>query len=241
MSVSSNQPLFGCQNVDCHNSNLRLHDLRSPNPTVARFRDLVDTFSPIYSLLPIGSERFVAGGARHSILKVFDLRIPGAKSYHSTDLDPCSDAKPSHSRRYSPTQSCCGYHFESKYGRRNWNIFLDIGTKRCKSPESPVYSLSRPSQCSASLYAGIEGTIVQLDMVSIMDQHPDPVFHNGPAKTGSPRDVQRKWDPQAEVACLPMYEHDTGSITLWKQRPVENAEGTIEEWDERWSYLPSHH
>lgn len=183
-----------------------LHDLRSANSITAVFRDPVDTFSPVYSLLPIGTERFVAGGARHSILKVFDLRMPGGKLYHA-----------------------------SKHKRRDWNVFLrpkDNHSRRVT--ESPVYALSRPSQCSPTFFAGVESTVLQFDMVSIMDEYPDPLFKHGHAKTGDKHDVKRKWDPHGNVLCLPMYEHDTGPVTLIKQRQVEYTQGSIEGWDERW-------
>ena len=162
--------------------------------------------------------------------------------YHSTDLDPWFHARhdiPKHRDLKGP-RSGCGNHYEAKHGRRNWNMFLGMGAKRYGSHESPVYTLSRPSQCSPSLFAGIESTIVQIDMVSIMDPHPDSVFKDGPAMTGDWKDVHRKWDPQGDVACLPMYEHDTGPVNLLRQRPVEYAEGIIEGWDERWDYNRSY-
>lgn len=100
--------------------------------------------------------------------------------------------------------------------------------------ESPVYTLSRPSQCSPTFFAGVESTVVQFDMVSIMDEYPDPLFKYRQAKTGDKRDVERRWDPQGNILCLPMYEHDTGPVNLIKQRKVEYTQGSIEGWDERW-------
>ena len=203
------------------------------------FRDPVDTFSPIYSLLPIGTERFVAGGARHSIIKVFDLRMPGGKLYHATDLLPCSGASHNRPKSFKSGRwlSCCGYHYDSRHKRRDWNVFLrpkDNTSRRVT--ESPVYALSRPSQCSPTFFAGVESTVLQFDMVSIMDEYADPLFQYGIAKTGDKRQVKRKWDPQGDVLCLPMYEHDSGPVKLVKQRKVEYIEGSIEGWDERWKY-----
>lgn len=197
----------------------------------AVFRDPVDTFSPVYSLLPIGTERFVAGGGRHSIIKVFDLRMPGSKLYHAAHLDPCSTA-----RIAPPKQREQVKRFEAKSNRRGWNVFLRLQSNRSRR-DSPVYALSRPSQGSPSFFAGIESHIVQMDMVSIMDQHPDPVFANGPAKKGNRGDVRRKWDPYGTVVAMPMYEHDTGPVELIKQSPeVGYSEHSIRPgWDERWS------
>ncbi len=79
-----------------------------------------------------------------------------------------------------------------------------------------------------------------MDMVSILDSHPDPVFSNGPVKKGNKGDIRRKWDPHGEVLSMPMYEHDTGAVELMKQRAeVEYSEGSIRPgWDERWSCGP---
>lgn len=205
---------------------------------MAVFRDPVDTFSPIYSLLPIGTERFVAGGARHSIIKIFDTRMPGGKLYHVADLDPCSRERLSLPKRLASTKhyGCCVYHYEAKHCRRGWNVFLNTQSNGSRR-DSPVYALSRPSQHSPSFFAGIEGHILKFDMISIMDQHPDPVFKNGPVRTGERSDIRRKWNPQREVIPLPMYEHDTGPVSLLRQRAdIEYSENSIcPGWDERWS------
>lgn len=197
----------------------------------------MDTFSPIYSLLPIGTERFVAGGARHSIIKIFDLRMQGGKLYHSAGVGPCSGASENRPRNFKSGRwlSCCEHHYDSKYRRRDWNVFLrprDNTIRRAS--ESPVYALSRPSQCSPTFFAGVESTVLQFDMVSIMDEYPDPLFQYGQANNEDKHDVKRKWDPQGNVLCLPMYEHDTGPVNLIKQQKVEYTQGSIEGWDERW-------
>ncbi|KAG8530943.1 uncharacterized protein KY384_004300 [Bacidia gigantensis] len=66
---------------------VRLHDLRCANRIAATFSDLVDS-SAIYSLVSYGRERFVAGAARDTLMKVFDLRVPGSRRYFATDLQP---------------------------------------------------------------------------------------------------------------------------------------------------------
>ena len=186
---------------------------------IAVFRDPVDTFSPIYSLLPIGSERFVAGGARHTIIKIFDLRIPGGRLYHAADLDPCSMKTQSSSKQPQEAKqfACCEYLYKAKHMRRGWNVFLNPPSQN-RHRDSPVYSLSRPSQCSPSFFAGVENNIIQLDMVSIMDQHPDPLFKIGPARRHDQCDVRRKWDLNESSISLPMYEHDDGPVELLKQQ-----------------------
>lgn len=211
---------------------VRLHDLRSANPTVAIFRDPVDV-SPIYSLLPVANEQFVAGGGRHSIMKVFDLRMPGSEL--------CSSASNGQS-----TATCHGMDNPKKprdqeKSRLNWNTFLPT-TKNPfsrRTNDSSVYALSRPSQCSPTLYAGLQNTVVQMDIVSIMDRYPDPVFNHEPTMTGDSLDVRAKWDQEGKVSCLPMYEHNDRAIRLVRQKPVDYyAQSYIKGWDERWDRKP---
>ena len=227
-----------------------LHDLRRAGPAAGVFRDPVDTFSPIYSLLSVGSERFIAGGGRHSIIKMFDLRMPGGKLYHATDVDPCSLPKNDLLKQKSSDQwlSCCGYHYEAKKNRRDWNVFLGVSSRRLGgNRESPVYCLSRPSQCSPSLFAGIESTIAQIDMVSIMDSHPDPIYGDvqntrpsGSSRLDRSQDyVKRKWNPSGDIASLPMYEHDEGPVNLLQQQEVGRLRGNIAGFDERWTFHQS--
>ncbi|KAI9781906.1 MAG: hypothetical protein M1835_004162 [Candelina submexicana] len=224
---------------------IRLHDMRSPSSCVQTYKDPIDPFSAIYSLQPLGRERFVAGGARHAIIKVFDFRISGGKAYYYTDVHGCNSKL---SSRKPPTPAprtsgtCCEWHFENRYNRRNWNIFLNpsgpasyrMGSRR--TSESPVYSLSAPSATSTALYAGIENNVVQLDIVSMMDQHPDPVFKYGPKRTGNvDSDIKRKWDPQGDVTRLAMYEQvPMGAMRLRVQSEVGDFEGGVPGWDDRW-------
>ncbi|KAI9814653.1 MAG: hypothetical protein M1827_003209 [Pycnora praestabilis] len=177
---------------------VRMHDMRSPSCSVQTYHDPIDNFSAIYSLATIGRERFIAGGARHAIMKVFDLRMAGGKAYYYTDLDACNSIT---SSRNPPTPApkekgkglCCNWHWENKFDQRNWNIFLNprgpalyrLGSRR--SSESPIYSLSSPSSSSPSLFAGIENNVVQFDIVGIMDKHPDPVFGPGLPKESAMR------------------------------------------------------
>ena len=228
-----------------YNGAVRLHDMRSPSSCTAIYDDVIDVSSPIYSLLPLGRERFIAGGARHSIIKVFDLRMPGGKAYYAADLESCSSRTSRNPPTPAPESSgvCCDYHYETKHSRRDWNVFLNprgpnfykLGTRR--SSESPVYSLSSPSASSPSLYAGIENTVVQFDIVSMMDRHPDPIFKYGPPKIRGARDseIRRKWDPQRDVLRLAMYEQvSMGSMRLRVQSTVGDMDCNIRGWDERW-------
>jgi len=222
----------------------RLHDMRSPSSCTATYQDPIDNFSAIYSVLPLGRERFIAGGARHAIMKVFDLRMTGGKAYYSVDLAACAEATSRNPPTPTPPGSgiCCDFHYEHKYDRRDWNLFLNprgpafyrLGTRR--SSESPVYSLSSPSACSPFVFAGIENNILQFDIMSMMDKHPDPVFKYGPKKTMSAdTDVRRKWDPDRDVMRLAMYEQvPMGAMRLRVQAGVGDFDACVPGWDERW-------
>lgn len=224
---------------------VRLHDMRSPASCTAIYHDPIDSASPIYSLLALGRERFIAGGARHSTLKIFDLRMAGGKAYYAADLEPCSPLTSRNPPTPAPQASgvCCDYHYETNYDRRDWNIFLNprgpslykLGTRR--SSQSAVYSLSSPSASSPFLYAGVENAVLQFDIVGMMDRHPDPVFKYGPPKIRGARDaeIRRKWDPQRDVKRLAVYEQvSMGSMRLRMQSSVGDMDSNMRGWDERW-------
>lgn len=198
----------------------------------------MDTSSAIYSLSSFGRERFVVGGSQNCLLKVFDLRLPGGKLYYAADLDPCSSNPPSGPAMTSPL--CCQYHCDSRAKCRDCSIFLHPRSVRGhqvsrRDGMSPVYSLSSPSPCSPTFFAGIEGKVLELDVVSIMDHHPDPIYRSGPKNTGNRTlDLRRKWDPQSEVLNLSIYEQLEGNINLRMQRGVGNVGSSRKGWDERW-------
>ena len=207
---------------------IRLHDLRSANPTVAVFRDPVDD-SPVYSLLPVLNEQFVAGGGRHSLMKIFDLRMPGGRLCSSTSIGQSTNTRGGMGTQNVPK--------EPEKRRPNWNTFLPISSQPLSrgTNDSSVYALSKSSQCSPTFYAGLQSTIVQVDIVSIMDENPDPIFNNKSTKTGSRLDVKAKWDPEGKVSCLPVYEHSVGAVTIVKQKPVDYyPRSKVDGWDERW-------
>ena len=217
-----------------YSGEVKLHDLRSPLPLVTTYHDPVDVESAIYSLCSFGQERFLAGGARHSILKVFDFRMPGGKAYYAADLDACS-ADPA---LISPDE-CCKYHEESR-SVLDYNLFLGndvlLNTRYGIRRQSPVYSLSAASNFSPSVYAGVENNVIQMDLVSMMDKHPDPGFQSQGRWTGSRDKVfKTKDNPYHDVLKLVAVEHtfDRG-VRLMKQVPVGRRTQGIKGWDERW-------
>jgi WD40 repeat protein len=210
----------------------RLYDLRKPHSCVSEYTDSVDD-GAIVSLLAMGHERFLAGGAQNGCLKTFDLRIPGAKPYSYLDARPSPTnkagerANPAIRRDFNifvtPTVS---------YRERLWQP-LSRQNPAAEKYRGSVYSLSSPSSSSPTVYAGISNHVLQLDFLSTDD-------------------VRRGWHtldhPQSNttpVIDLSCYEQprrgreSTDPVLLRKQQPLVTAlaaktKSADDGWDERW-------
>jgi hypothetical protein len=166
----------------------------------------------------------VAGSSRHSSLKFWDLRVSGGRSYYYAGLESHDGA---------PYQS-------------SWNLFLNPRNnpqpargprwRQTRSTESPVYSLSSPSTTSPTIFAGVENNIVELDFVSMLDKHPDPIFTGG--LTRDPRgniNILRSWNPKGDVLNFAMYDRSIeAQLKLKCQAGVGLYTGVLEGYDERW-------
>ncbi|KAK0248248.1 hypothetical protein B0A54_07925 [Friedmanniomyces endolithicus] len=205
-----------------YDSTIRLHDLRSPRDVEQSYTDPTDD-SAIYSLLPRGREQVVAGTSRHSLLKVFDLRL-GARCYDYLDA---SDSAPSSqgSDEQQPRR-------KERRERRDWNLFLKphntpsssstatagrrgsyySRSSATSSHASSVYSLASPSPCSPILYAGVESAVVELAFTSMLDRWPDPAFFPHQQQQRSAR------RDGSEVLELAMYDQTAGNVRLYSQR-----------------------
>ncbi|KIW02530.1 uncharacterized protein PV09_06328 [Verruconis gallopava] len=207
----------------------RLHDLRSPRPFESYFYDSTDD-GAMYSILNIGRERFVAGGARHSMLKFFDIRVPGGRMYHYAD---------SSNWRKRKVESALSGSQDT-----GWNVFLNPRNEiqqrwsraSARATESPVYSLSTPSSVSATLFAGVENHIVELDFISMLDKHPNPIFSRSIVRDQQGNiNVAKSWNPKHDVLNFAMYEHSPdNAIKLKTQAGVGSYAGQIKGYDERW-------
>lgn len=105
---------------------------------MAEYKDPIDAQTPIYALHPLGHTRFLAGGARHCILKIFDLRMAtahGGSGGWATYLAPPA--------RYRAHGGMGG-------GTAAW--------------ESPLYSLAVAAG-GRSVYAGAQGRVWELDFL----------------------------------------------------------------------------
>lgn len=133
----------------------------------------------------------------------------------------------------------------------DWNLFLtDKGPhasrqwKARRGQTSPIYSLSSPSPCSPTVFAGLEGHVIELNFTSVYDRFPDPIFKFGSKRIRwrykgavQQQDVIPKWDPYQEVMCLAMYEQVSGPPTLKQQAPIGEPGHDIPGWDERWKHI----
>lgn len=207
------------------------------------FTDPVDG-SSIYSLASFGCERFIAGASRHCLVKVFDLRLPGGKVYYAADLDPCSSNQNASISSSAPSRAvspfCCQYHRDARWNRHNYNLFLMPKYRRQrprsmrKNRDGPVYSLSSPSPCSPTVFAGVENNVLQIDVVSVMDRDPDPIYQNMREWIRAEDNVVERWDPQSAVINMCLYEHRQGTPTLKEQQQVDYSFGFRKGWDARW-------
>ncbi|KAK6086670.1 hypothetical protein SCUP515_00236 [Seiridium cupressi] len=158
---------------------IRLQDLRSPCAADTIYQDHFEVLTPVGPLVSHGMERFIAGSARTSILKIFDFRW--TKSYNYTESLPCGRSpllplpKPptfAASPYHCETERCnhllgrlCNRHVLAKtdFYRPNCNVYLPLTNQS----ESPIYSLAKPSDVSPNIYAGLAGELVK---VSLRDQ-----------------------------------------------------------------------
>ncbi|KAF2243585.1 hypothetical protein BU26DRAFT_523187 [Trematosphaeria pertusa] len=196
---------------------VRLHDMRSPCGFETLFWDMTND-SSIYSLTSQGVERFVAGSSMHSMLKVFDLRFPGSHAYHSIPLS--AKAPGSRPKRqdytYKAIVNDAGAALSPISG--GWNLFLSprkqlrhngYRTAYSRAPrieDSPVYSLSIPSQTSLNLYAGLEGAVQGLTFASVLDPHPDPLVSLTRFPDTGHVDLKSTYNPHDDVLNVGMYE-----------------------------------
>ena len=245
-----------------YDGNVRLHDLRSPASSTAEFVDIIDN-SAIYSLLAFGRERFVAGASKHKLLKVFDLRMSGGKAYHYINALPDATSHTTNrpvasGQAHKVSYSSQPRRFGAMYPNNDYNLFLEpqgSGWRRRnnrrgygREDDSPIYSLSAPSPYSPSFYAGVENGVMQLDVVSVFDQHPDPVYSTGLRNDERPSTATPKWDPDQDAVNLGLYERAAGDINMKIQvAPGSKAtrhasmesegKGDARHWDERWEAM----
>ncbi|KAK8237974.1 hypothetical protein HDK90DRAFT_411656 [Phyllosticta capitalensis] len=203
---------------------VRLHDVRSPSTHVSSYWDTSED-GAVYSILPKARERLVVGGSKHCMLKFYDLRVSGGRAYRFSDNGGGTTAE-------------TGESLDASYEDSGWNVFLnsrnDSCSRRDRILDSPVYSLTSPSAHSPSIFAGLEDHAVQVDLTSIHDPHPDPMFQHCLVRTGKKRmvNIKKSWNPRGDVSSVAGYEQS--DLLLNVQSGVGLHQGTLPGWDERW-------
>ena len=212
----------------------RLHDLRSPSASVADYLDVVDD-GQVLSLLPVGHERFLAGGHHNACLRTFDMRMPGARLYSYLDarLPALRSSSPKNGKPLQMKNRLGRFQLSSPAtDRREINIFLSLHllparhlwqplprhqTRELPRYRGSVYSLSSPSPSSPTVFAGIENHVIELDFAATDDvtgRRGDEVFGLG---LGLDAD---KAAPVLNLSCYerPRHGHEsTDPILLRKQ------------------------
>jgi hypothetical protein len=223
---------------------VRLHDIRSSREADMAFVDPTDD-GAVYSLLPHGQEKLIVGTSRHTLLKVFDMRL-GAKAYSYLDASSSSQAVTS-SRQGHPYQ--------------DWNLFLKPNSATYsgrgggnnwarRSAESSIYSLASPSLQSPFVFAGVENAVVELALTSVKDRMPDATFFS---RVGPDQLKRRLFGSEdKEVLDLAMYDQKNEQLKLMNQRSLSETVKDVGGWkdgksppprgwfirglDDRWKY-----
>jgi hypothetical protein len=152
-----------------------------------------------------------------SMVKFFDLRVSGGRAYHYAQIHATTTRKaPPKMTDWSvflgPTMDSGG---PARPPRREGQRSVGPTREEQRAAASPVYSLCSPSPRSPFLFAGLENNIVQLNLTSMADKHPDPLFTNGKVDHV---DARANWDSDGRVMNLAMYNHQpTGKVELYHQ------------------------
>jgi WD40 repeat protein len=206
---------------------IKLHDLRSSRSFEARFFDPIDQ-SAVYSLATLGQERILAGGARNTLLKVFDLRMSGGRNYsyrsakqiHPLQRDSSSVKGGNWTVFLRPQdQQRLAARFRNMDSHMPRHVMRHARNRERAGVSSAVYSVSIPSPYSPTIYAGLEGRVVQVDVADYFDRRPDPIYGTPPVNGYSQEKV---WNLDDTVLELAHYDHESPN-SLRKQGRI----GTI--------------
>ncbi|KAL8797619.1 MAG: hypothetical protein Q9182_007169 [Xanthomendoza sp. 2 TL-2023] len=233
---------------------IAIYHVLSPASYVASFTDPVDSTAAIYSLLPLGRDRFLAGSAQFATIKLFNMRTAVDKLCHDRHSS-VAPLETSSVESFSPGDVEASVYpgeleprSHQKSELHDWTVFLANRDGRNEGQQrrnawrprewtSPVYSLSSPSLYSPVFFAGIEDHVIQVDVTSAYDRFPDPIYKSGLASSRTlPRDAARRWDPDDDVMCVDLYEHSYANINIMHQTRIgERKPGDqMQGWDERW-------
>ncbi|KAK7753150.1 hypothetical protein SLS62_004883 [Diatrype stigma] len=246
---------------------VRLQDLRTPSAFDRVYQDHFEPTTPVNALASYGLERFVAGSARGPVLKIFDYRMSRGRQggyghrYSYTEALACSADAPIPQPRppaITPKplvaarprcdhlrggQHLCRWHAlsRSSYYRPNCDIYLP---KRAGTADAPIHSLARASDISSTLYVGLSGTLVEMNLRNsnssnsspsaassspFSDHHPhhplhDPYHynhhhHNNNGNSSSSGNGYHMYE--YESSNLPLYQSHRATVNF-----IETGDGT---------------
>lgn len=238
----------------------RLYDTRAPAHCSVDFKDDVDD-GQVLSLLSIGHEKFIAGSGQNACLKIFDLRMPGAKVYHSSAARSSWPIGAAGNYGKLPDREIQSRQHQSvdEAVNRQLNILLAIrvpfhprlwqSLPRQHVTHLPryrgaIYSLSAPSPTSPTVYAGVENHVIQLDSLSTDDVLGDRQKLSRP----SFRLDNASKDQILNLSCYerprPGYE-STDAVLLRNQVNWGQSRWAddlmVDGWDERWTLASLDH
>lgn len=155
----------------------RLFDIRTPSPQDAIYRDRFQPYEAGSSLLVYGTERFVAGSNTAPDLRLFDFRYP--KPYHYTSALPCSPQAPfpipkDAQRAWSPSWKTGEQRTHCNHTLNQPCPWHDLSTRDYWRPDATVhvghsmydriYCLSKASDISNTIYCGLRGAFMEMNM-----------------------------------------------------------------------------
>ncbi|KAF5008301.1 hypothetical protein FDECE_5420 [Fusarium decemcellulare] len=172
----------------------RLLDIRTPSPQDAVYRDRFQPYEAGSSLVVYGTERFAAGSNIAPSVRLFDFRYP--KPYYHTTALPCSTQWPFPSQRddhkmwrkgWAPDcqpQRCdlqigssCPWHGLSRRDYWRPDVTLHIGSPTYDR----IYCLTKASDMSDTVYCGLRGAILEMNLHLTEDAAHDPGPRTVPA------------------------------------------------------------
>ncbi|KAH7175889.1 hypothetical protein EDB81DRAFT_27851 [Dactylonectria macrodidyma] len=151
----------------------RLMDIRTPSSHDAVYRDSFQPYEAGSSLLVYGTERFVSGSTTAPDIRLFDFRY--SKPYRHTSALPCSAEQPYPSQRdgrdawkgdtSSPLcnfqgGSLCTWHDQSTRDYWRPDATIHIGNPAYDR----IYCLSKSSDLSDTVYCGVRGAVLEMNL-----------------------------------------------------------------------------
>ncbi|KAH7157815.1 hypothetical protein B0J13DRAFT_181388 [Dactylonectria estremocensis] len=170
----------------------RLMDIRTPSSHDAVYRDSFQPYEAGSSLLVYGTERFVSGSTTAPDIRLFDFRYP--KAYHHTSAFTCSTSRPfpfpsqrdgRDAWKEDRSSPLCDFQNGSQCTWHDWSTqdyWRPDATIHIGSPSyDRIYCLSKSSDLSDTVYCGVRGAILEMNLRLTKDAGPAQREDTAPA------------------------------------------------------------